>query len=153
MTRLSRDDYYMELALATSRRSTCLDKQVGCVLVSKTGIVLATGYNGAPRGFEHCSDLGYCKKDVTGNPSDCPSAHAEQNALLYAHPDQVHQCYVNLSPCINCIRMLLNTSCQEIVFLQEHRHPEARNMWCELHKVATWRQLPRRDYVSRLLYL
>ena len=128
--RMSADKVYLLIARALSIRSTCLDKQVGCVIVNKQNEIIATGYNGAPRGIEHCIDLGYCKKEHSGNPNDCPSAHAEQNALLQCRvPEQIHTIYLTLSPCINCIRIIMNTPCKRIVFLEEHSHTEAKKLW------------------------
>ena len=118
------------MASALSYRSTCLDKQVGCIITNSNNIIIASGYNGAPRGHEHCIDLGYCIKEVRNNPASCPSAHAEQNALVQCRvPEQIHTVYVTLSPCVTCIKMLMNTPCKRIVFLQEHKHTEAKELW------------------------
>ncbi len=128
--RISADRTYLAMAHVISLRSTCLDKQVGCVIVNKQNEIIATGYNGASRGVEHCIDLGYCKKEYSGNPNDCPSAHAEQNALLQCRvPEQIHTIYITLSPCIVCIRMIMNTPCKRIVFSEEYRHTEAKILW------------------------
>ena len=128
--RVSTDKAYLLIAHVLASRSTCLDKQVGCVIVNKQNEVIATGYNGASRGVEHCIDLGYCKKERSGNSNDCPSAHAEQNALLQCRvPEQIYTIYTTLSPCISCIRMIMNTSCERIVFSEEHNHMEAKELW------------------------
>ena len=116
MTRLSKDEYFMAVARTVAMRSTCLDKQVGCVLVNNNGIILSTGYNGAPRGMQHCS---VCRVDETCSKSSCPAAHAEQNALLYALPDDIYACYSTLEPCIMCTRMLMNTSCERVIYGKE----------------------------------
>lgn len=87
MSRMSKDDYYMGIAEAVSKRSTCLKRRYGCVIVNNDEII-ATGYNGNPRGLENCCDRGYCnrldKPSNTGDYSDCYSVHAEQNAMLSA---------------------------------------------------------------------
>jgi len=128
--RQSKDEVYLRMAMAMSKRSTCLDKQVGCVITSYNDIVLATGYNGAPRGRPHCIDHGTCWKDLYNSPDKCPSAHAEQNALIQCtRPYDIKTVYCTLSPCIACVRMIMNTSCIRIVFLQEHKHPEPRELW------------------------
>lgn len=128
--RTSADNAYMAMAMALGTRSTCLDKQVGCVLININREIIGTGYNGAPRGVQHCIDLKYCRKDESGNPNHCPSAHAEQNALLQCKvPDQIFTAYITLSPCISCLRMLMNTPCKRIVFHKEHKHPEAKLLW------------------------
>lgn len=87
MSRMSKDDYYMGIAEAVSKRSTCLKRRYGCVIVNNDEII-ATGYNGNPRGLENCCDRGYCnrldKPSNSGDYSDCYSVHAEQNAMLSA---------------------------------------------------------------------
>ena len=124
------DRVYLTMAKVLAKRSTCLDKQVGCILVSRDNKILATGYNGAPSGFTHCTDTGYCSKDFFGTAQRCLSAHAEQNAILQcAKPDEVHTAYCTLSPCVTCIKMLLNTTCQRIVFIHEHQYIEPKLLW------------------------
>lgn len=128
--RISADSAYLTMALMLAQRSTCLDKQVGCIITNKKNEIIASGYNGAPRGIQHCIDNGFCTKERTGNPDDCPSAHAEQNALLQCRvPEYIHSIYLTLSPCVSCIRIIKNTSCKRIVFYNEHAHPEPRMMW------------------------
>ncbi|MDE7423571.1 MAG: cytidine deaminase [Lachnospiraceae bacterium] len=87
MERISKDKYYLGIALAVCKRSTCLKRRYGCVIV-KNDEIIATGYNGSPRGQINCCDVGECKRmDVahnTGDYSDCHSVHAEQNAMLSA---------------------------------------------------------------------
>lgn len=87
MKRISKDEYYLGIALAVSKRSTCLKRHYGCVIV-KNDEIIATGYNGAPRGETNCCDIGLCqrldKPHNSGDYSDCHSVHAEQNAMLSA---------------------------------------------------------------------
>lgn len=87
MKRISKDEYYLGIALAVSKRSTCLKRHYGCVIV-KNDEIIATGYNGAPRGEANCCDIGLCqrlnKPHNSGDYSDCHSVHAEQNAMLSA---------------------------------------------------------------------
>jgi dCMP deaminase len=128
--RLSLQGCYLRIAIALSGRSTCLDKRVGCVITNSKNEIIATGYNGAPRGQKDCLQLGYCIKEKTDNPALCPSAHAEQNAILQCRvPEQIHTIYTTLSPCVTCIRMIMNTPCQKIVFIEPHKHPEPQVMW------------------------
>lgn len=118
------------MAFAMAQRSTCIDKQVGCVIVNANNEIIATGYNGSPRGFQHCCDIGFCIKDRYNDSNMCPSAHAEQNAILQCRvPEQIHTIYLTLSPCVSCIRIIMNTTCKRIVFLNEHKHTYAKNMW------------------------
>lgn len=82
--RPSKDEYYLNIALAVSKRSTCLKRHYGCVIV-KDDVIVATGYNGSPRGEANCCDCGMCKRANAERYSGydkCPAVHAEQNALL-----------------------------------------------------------------------
>ncbi len=89
MERISKINYYLNIAESVCERSTCLLKKWGCLIV-KNDEIIATGYNGAPRGRLNCSDLGYCTKrkilpgERRGGYDACRSVHAEQNALLSA---------------------------------------------------------------------
>ena len=128
--RISKDECYFKIAHNLAERSTCLDKQVGCVIINEKNEIIATGYNGSPRGELHCIDLNYCIKDAFNDKHRCPSAHAEQNALLQCRvPEQIHTIYTTLSPCVSCIRIIMNTPCIRIIFKKEHGHPEAKLMW------------------------
>ena len=83
------DEYFMDFAVLTARRSTCLRRQVGAVIVQDKHII-ATGYNGAPRGIAHCGEReGGCLREEKGVPSGekhelCRALHAEQNAIIQA---------------------------------------------------------------------
>lgn len=85
--RPSKKEYYLEIAKAVSKRSTCLKRHYGAVIV-KDDEIIATGYNGAPRGEENCCDKGTCPRmnieHNSGNYADCPAVHAEQNAIISA---------------------------------------------------------------------
>lgn len=89
MSRISKDDYYINIAKAVSKRSTCLKRHYGCVIV-KNDEIIATGYNGSARGETNCCDVynDICpranKPSNSGDYSDCPAVHAEQNAMLSA---------------------------------------------------------------------
>lgn len=84
MSRPDKDTYYLDIALAVSKRSTCLRRHYGCVIV-KDDVIVATGYNGSPRGCDNCCDIGTCQREDSERYSgyeNCPAVHAEQNALL-----------------------------------------------------------------------
>lgn len=87
MNRIDKDEYYLNIAKQVSKRSTCLKRRYGAVIVNNDEII-ATGYNGSPRGEENCCDKGYCERLKSNHPkddySDCNSVHAEQNALISA---------------------------------------------------------------------
>lgn len=123
--RPSWDDYFLEMAQLVSKRSTCVRRQVGAVLVTDKKI-LATGYNGAPSGLAHCLDIG-CLRDKLEIPSGqrhelCRVLHAEQNALIQAslHGISVKgsTLYVTNHPCIICAKMLINAGIKDIVITQ-----------------------------------
>lgn len=142
--RISKDEYYLGIAKAVSKRSTCLKRHYGCVIVNNDEII-ATGYNGSPRGEENCCDKGECKRlnmpNNTGDYSLCHSVHAEQNAMLSASrkdmlgatlylageeeiPSGVNDEYetlfmmcevVDAVPCPVCQRMIKNSGISRVV--------------------------------------
>ena len=123
--RPSWDEYFLQLALQAATRSTCLRRQVGAVLVRDKRL-LATGYNGAPRGTAHCLDIG-CLRERLGIPSGerqelCRAIHAEQNAIIQAavHGVAIEGAvlYTTLHPCILCAKMLINCGVHEIHYLE-----------------------------------
>lgn len=178
--RPTRDQWAMGLAMVTSRRATCLRRQVGCVLLNERGHVLATGYNGVAAGRPHCNDVtgqtinpalwvvpendapGYFRNAehwemplVPVHDHACPGAtapsgtnldgchavHAEQNAMLQCRDVYaIHTAYVTASPCITCTKLLLNTSCQRIVFLEPYPHSDAQALWESAGRL--WERLP-----------
>lgn len=87
MKRIAKNEYYLGIAKAVSRRSTCMRRQYGAVLV-KDDEVIAAGYNGSPRGSENCCDTGVCHRvgceHNDGNYGMCPAVHAEMNCLISA---------------------------------------------------------------------
>lgn len=132
MERISKDGYFSELAVLVSRRGTCARRMVGCVLVSARGHVLATGYNGVPRGHTHCIDVpcaGASYPSGTGL-DQCEAIHAEQNALLQCRDVmEIHTAYVTAMPCMTCTKLLLNTGCQRIVYVEPYPHEAAKQLW------------------------
>ena len=103
------------------------------MLVSEDNKVLATGYNGVPSGFPHCIDEP-CEgaKYRSGLGLDkCEAIHAEQNALLQVGDVKlIETAYCTTAPCIHCIKLLLNTGCQRIVFNQDYPHSDAsKALW------------------------
>lgn len=148
--RISVNQYFLLIAKTVSMRSTCIDKQVGCVLVNRRNEILATGYNGPPHGQQHCIDLGYCIKD---NGGICPSTHAEQNAILQCRDiSSLYKVYLTLSPCINCVRLLLNTNCKHIYFIHEHKHAEARQLWRTYRNILSWKQEELKYGIGEVIY-
>ncbi|MCQ2551564.1 MAG: cytidine/deoxycytidylate deaminase family protein [Clostridia bacterium] len=123
MERISWEDYFMEMAELTARRSTCLRRHVGAVIV-KDRHVIATGYNGAPRGIAHCDERGGCLREKLNVPSGqrhelCMALHAEQNAIIQAaslgQSVEGATIYVTHQPCVICAKMIINAGIDKIV--------------------------------------
>jgi dCMP deaminase len=121
------DEYFLKIAKLVSERSTCLRRSVGAILVKEKKI-LATGYNGAPSGIEHCEEAG-CMRTEMKVPSGerhelCRGLHAEQNALLQAalHGNSVKgsTLYATIQPCIICAKMLINAGIKDIVIMGDY---------------------------------
>lgn len=133
--RLSWDDYFMEITKLVAKRSTCLRRHVGAVIVRDRRI-LATGYNGAPRGMKHCSELG-CLREKMGVPSGrmqelCRGLHAEQNAIIQAALFGVSiensHIYTVTQPCVVCAKMIINAGIKRIVFDEPYPDQLAEDM-------------------------
>ena len=128
--RLSWDDYFMEITKLVARRSTCMRRHVGAVIVRDRRI-LATGYNGAPRGLRHCSETG-CLREKMNIPSGqnqelCRGLHAEQNAIiqsaLFGVSIENSQIYTVTQPCVVCAKMIINAGINRIVFNEAYPDP------------------------------
>lgn len=113
----------MEMAELTAKRSTCMRRQVGAVIV-KDRHAIATGYNGAPRGIMHCEERGGCIRQQLGVPSGqrhelCMALHAEQNAIIQAaamgHGIEGGTIYITHQPCAICAKMIINAGISRIV--------------------------------------
>ena len=133
--RPSYDEYFMEMSHVVSKRSTCLRRNVGAILV-KDKHILSTGYNGAPKGLIHCSEVG-CLREQLDIPSGerheiCRGLHAEQNAIIQAAvfgisiKDAVLYC--TNTPCVVCAKMLINAGVKEIVYSGEYPDDLAKRM-------------------------
>ena len=128
--RISWDQYFMEIAKTASKRASCFrGKKVGAVLVREKQI-LATGYNGAPKGVKDCLELNQCIREKNGIASGerleyCRATHAEQNAIAQAASQGVSTkdatFYTTHFPCILCTKLLVNAGVKEIVFLEEEK--------------------------------
>jgi dCMP deaminase len=123
MTRPGWDEYFMEITRLVARRSTCLRRQVGAVVVKDRNI-LASGYNGVPTGITHCADTG-CLRAKLNVPSGerhelCRGLHAEQNAIIQAakHGTSIEGAtlYSTTMPCIICAKMIINAGIRRVVY-------------------------------------
>ena len=93
MERVSKHNYYLDIAQTVAERSTYLRKKYGAIIV-KNDVIVSTGYNGAPRGRKNCSDIGYCMRDKLNIPRGeryelCRSVHSEANAIIAAPREQM----------------------------------------------------------------
>jgi dCMP deaminase len=131
--RPSWDEYFMEIATLVSKRSTCLRRKVGAVLVKERRI-LATGYNGTPTKITHCWDTG-CLRAKLNIPSGerhelCRGLHAEQNVLLqaalYGISLRDSALYCTNQPCLICAKMLINAGIKEVVTKGDYPDKMAR---------------------------
>ena len=135
--RMSKNDYYLSIAMQVLERSTCLRRQYGAVIV-KADEIIATGYNGSPRGMENCSDRGFCYRNLKNIPSGqgyedvhC-SVHAEQNAIISAgrskcigatlylvgydsSKQESHGWIKEPAPCSICMRMIINAGISKLI--------------------------------------
>lgn len=125
MTRPSWEEYFMSIARQVAMRSTCLRRQVGCVIIIEKRIV-STGYNGAPSGLPHCEDVG-CVRESSGVASGerhelCRGLHAEQNAIIQAamHGTAVRggTVFCTHKPCILCTKMLINAGARRVYYAE-----------------------------------
>ena len=133
MDRVSKHNYYLDIAQTVAERSTCLRKMFGAIIV-KNDSIISTGYNGAPRGRKNCSDLGVCMRDKLGIPRGeryelCRSVHAEANAIIAAARDQMlgatlYMVCVNAktgelepgtSSCMMCKRQVINAGISQVI--------------------------------------
>lgn len=147
MSRISTNEYFMRLAETASERSTCLRRKVGAVLV-KDNHVLATGYNGSPKGVRNCCDEGECMRESKGIPSGTNldidyAVHAEQNAIIqcavHGNSTQGATMYVTHQPCIECTRMIINAGIKCIVYKEEYPNAEFAESLLMMAGVQLWK--------------
>jgi dCMP deaminase len=134
MERVSKHNYYLDIAQTVAERSTCLRKKYGAIIV-KDDSIISTGYNGAPRGRQNCSDLNFCMREKLQIPRGeryemCRAVHAEANAIIAASRDQMlgstlYQSCVspedgsivgNICSCMMCKRMIINAGITKVIF-------------------------------------
>jgi len=131
--RTSKENYYLDIADAVSERSTCLRRKYGAIIVRNDEII-STGYNGAPRGRQNCTDLNYCTRDALNIPSGqryelCRSVHAEANAIISAarrdtmaatlylagRNSKTGEILHDTTSCSMCRRMIINAGIEKVV--------------------------------------
>ena len=133
MDRVTKDNYYLDIAETVAERSTCLRRRFGAIIV-KNDVIISTGYNGAPRGRKNCTDMGTCIRNKLGIPRGeryelCRSVHAEANAIIAAPREQMlgatlymvcvspdtGEIIQGTSSCMMCKRMVINAGISQVV--------------------------------------
>jgi len=130
MDRIDTDKYFLEIASTVAKRSTCMRRSVGCILVDSQTHIVATGYNGVPTKFTHCLDSP-CEGafSLSGTDLDlCNALHAEVNAFLQLRSDDVLTAYLTVSPCFSCAKMLANSNVKRLVAAELYVHEQAINL-------------------------
>ena len=133
------DTYFMKLALVVSERATCRRHSVGAVLV-KDRVVLATGYNGAPKGAKDCLEKGCLRDELnikSGERAEiCRAVHAEQNAVIQAATSGINTqgstMYCTHSPCIICAKIMANAGVKKVVVFEQYSDVSFRDLFQEL---------------------
>ena len=139
MRRISKENYYLDIAETVLERATCLRRVYGAIIVTNDEII-ATGYNGAPRGRRNCTDLGFCSREALNVPRGeryelCRSVHAEANAIISAsrrdmaggtlylvgRDARTGELLGDATSCSMCRRMVINAGLKEVVI---RRTPE-----------------------------
>lgn len=132
MERVSKHNYYLDIAQTVSERSTCMRKRYGAIIV-KNDVIISTGYNGAPRGRKNCSDLGNCTRERLGIPRGeryelCRSVHSEANAIISASREnmlgsELYMCCTDpktgevisgTNSCMMCKKLIINSGISKV---------------------------------------
>ena len=150
--RPSWQDYFLEITRLVAKRSTCLRRNVGALIV-KDKRILATGYNGAPTGLSHCLDVGCMRENLAIPPGErheiCRGIHAEQNvilqAALYGVSIKGAVLYCTHQPCALCAKMAINAGISRIIYSGDYPDELAAKMLKEAGV-----ELVRVDFASEL---
>ena len=133
--RPSWDTYFMDITALVAKRTTCLRRAVGAIIV-KDKRILSTGYNGAPSHIRHCREVG-CLREQMQVPSGqrhelCRGIHAEQNAIIqaayYGVSIQGATLYCTTQPCSICAKMIINAGLKKIIYASGYADPMAVEM-------------------------
>ena len=133
MARISKENYYLDIAETVLERATCLRRVYGAIIV-KNDEIISTGYNGAPRGRANCVDMGYCTREMMKIPRGeryelCRSIHAEANAIISAsrrdmvggtiylvgRDARTGELLADATSCMMCRRMVINAGLEKVV--------------------------------------
>ena len=133
MSRVSKHNYYLDIAQTVAERGTCLRKLFGAIIV-KDDVIVSTGYNGAPRGRKNCTDMNVCMRDKLNIPRGeryelCRSVHAEANAIIAAARERMLGSTLYMvcidpktgdivsgtSSCMMCKRQIINAGISTVI--------------------------------------
>lgn len=133
MSRVSKHNYYLDIAQTVAERGTCLRRLFGAIIV-KDDVIVSTGYNGAPRGRKNCTDMQLCMRDKLGIPRGeryemCRSVHAEANAIIAAARErmlgatlymvcispQTGELLSGTTSCMMCKRQIINAGISTVI--------------------------------------
>ena len=133
MDRISKENYYLDIAQTVAERSTCLRRKFGAIIV-KDDVIVSTGYNGAPRGRKNCNEMNFCIREHLGIPRGeryemCRSVHSEANAIIAAPRDRMlgatlymvcvspkdGSLYAGTNSCMMCKRQIINAGISTVI--------------------------------------
>ncbi len=133
MSRISKHNYYLDIAQTVAERGTCMRRLFGAIIV-KDDVIVSTGYNGAPRGRKNCNELNMCMRDKLGIPRGeryemCRSVHAEANAIIAAARERMlgatlymvcispdtGELYSGTNSCMMCKRQIINAGISTVI--------------------------------------
>lgn len=154
MDRISKADYYLNIAAEVAKRGTCLRRNYGAVIV-KNDEIISTGYTGAPRGSSNCCDTGSCRRQELNIPSGqryelCRSVHAEMNAIISASRAEMQGATLYLAgwdvetgeqldnpePCLLCKKCIINAGILEVITKRRGElHTDAPGLWLALNQI------------------
>lgn len=149
MNRVSKHNYYLDIAQTVSERATCLRRRFGAIIV-KNDTIISTGYNGAPRGRMNCTDIESCIREAMQIPRGeryelCRSVHAEANAIIAAARENMlgstlYMCCTDpntgdvvgsICSCAMCKRLIINAGITEVITRENKDH-------FTIHSVSNW---------------
>lgn len=153
MSRIDKENYYLDIADTVSERSTCLRRCYGAIIVQNDEII-ATGYNGAPRGRKNCADLGRCTREELKIPSGqryelCRSVHAEANCIISASRSETLGATLYMAcrdpktgglipgstSCSMCRRLIINAGIERVVIRDtktDYRVVDVQKEWVDV---------------------
>lgn len=133
MERVSKHNYYLDIAQTVAERCTCIRRKFGAIIV-KNDVIISTGYNGAPRGRKNCNEIGYCMREKLEIPRGeryelCRSVHAEANAIIAASRENMlgatlymtcveplnDKVVSGMNSCMMCKRQIINSGIQTVI--------------------------------------